>query len=258
MYCPKCGHQQVPEELRFCSRCGFKLDTVKTCLAEAEETAGWPDAGLMSTCPQPREVNMGVVLMFVATVLTGVIAIGWHVLLGYPFNPINALLMLVASFTSILLFSRPLRQIIYKLLSLDNSPADHVSARRKELGFGALLMFIGSLLSASVLTAGELKNSWWIFLLVLVMVFVLLLFSSERLMQAVRSLVTEDETNSPTFPRVHTARHPITEGGRSGDTALPPAQGIPISVFESQRVATAEIVSPPSVTERTTNLLGNK
>jgi len=37
--------------------------------------------------------------------------------------------------------------------------------------------------------------------------------------------------------------------------ALPPSQGVPASVFNARRMDTAEMVSPPSVTEHTTKLL---
>jgi len=40
--------------------------------------------------------------------------------------------------------------------------------------------------------------------------------------------------------------------------ALPAGYDTPISIFDMQRVNTAEIVSPSSVTEHTTNLLDNK
>jgi hypothetical protein len=32
MHCPKCGQQQVSDEMRFCSRCGFALGTVSELL----------------------------------------------------------------------------------------------------------------------------------------------------------------------------------------------------------------------------------
>ena len=28
MYCPQCGQQQLSDNLRFCSRCGFPLEVV--------------------------------------------------------------------------------------------------------------------------------------------------------------------------------------------------------------------------------------
>ncbi|HVF48660.1 MAG TPA: zinc ribbon domain-containing protein [Pyrinomonadaceae bacterium] len=33
MFCPRCGQQQLTEEVRFCSRCGFPLDTIAGILA---------------------------------------------------------------------------------------------------------------------------------------------------------------------------------------------------------------------------------
>lgn len=36
------------------------------------------------------------------------------------------------------------------------------------------------------------------------------------------------------------------------------AQNVPVSLFTAQRVTTAEILSPASVTEQTTNLLDDK
>ena len=32
MYCPRCAQQQLPDEVRFCSRCGFKLVAVSQLL----------------------------------------------------------------------------------------------------------------------------------------------------------------------------------------------------------------------------------
>jgi len=33
MYCPQCSQQQISDEMRFCSRCGFPLGTVKELIA---------------------------------------------------------------------------------------------------------------------------------------------------------------------------------------------------------------------------------
>ncbi|HEX8773112.1 MAG TPA: hypothetical protein VF735_05865 [Pyrinomonadaceae bacterium] len=41
----------------------------------------------------------------------------------------------------------------------------------------------------------------------------------------------------------------------SQETALPPPQSIPVPIFGSHRVNTAEMMQPPSVTEQTTTLL---
>lgn len=43
----------------------------------------------------------------------------------------------------------------------------------------------------------------------------------------------------------------------SRESALPPAQSVPVPTLWSRRVNTAEMIQPPSVTERTTTLLDN-
>ncbi len=50
MYCPKCSQQQISEEVRFCSRCGFSLTPVRElivteALAELAAPAGQPSCG---------------------------------------------------------------------------------------------------------------------------------------------------------------------------------------------------------------------
>ncbi len=69
-------------------------------------------------------------------------------------------------------------------------------------------------------------------------------------MQGVQSLLTGHEAKSDTH---------LTQGVTTAvGGALPPAQSVPVSEFESQRVTRGELVAPSSVTERTTNLLESK
>lgn len=51
MYCPQCSQQQISEEMRFCSRCGFPLSAVKDLLStggevDQEPTVQPPSKGL--------------------------------------------------------------------------------------------------------------------------------------------------------------------------------------------------------------------
>jgi hypothetical protein len=39
MFCPKCGHQQSTETMRFCSKCGLPLDGVGDLLASSDNRA---------------------------------------------------------------------------------------------------------------------------------------------------------------------------------------------------------------------------
>jgi len=50
MYCPQCGQQQLSEAARFCSRCGFRLETVAGLLA----TGGAPLAYAQQLEPGPE------------------------------------------------------------------------------------------------------------------------------------------------------------------------------------------------------------
>ena len=69
MYCPRCGQQQVSDDMRFCSRCGLAM----TGLARWVSGAGGSDkpshtAGL-SPSPRRKLMKRGAKLMFVSVVL---------------------------------------------------------------------------------------------------------------------------------------------------------------------------------------------
>jgi hypothetical protein len=91
MFCPKCSQQQVPEEMRFCSRCGFPLSALRELVAsggtlverEAESQISHPS-------PAMRGMRKGVWLMLAALPLTLVTAVltaindGFAVFLLFP------------------------------------------------------------------------------------------------------------------------------------------------------------------------------
>jgi hypothetical protein len=64
MYCPKCSQQQVSDEVRFCSRCGFPLGAVRELIASggalADREAGAQAGQLSRTL---RGVRKGVCIM---------------------------------------------------------------------------------------------------------------------------------------------------------------------------------------------------
>jgi hypothetical protein len=115
-------------------------------------------------------------------------------------------------------------------------------------------MFISTLLSAfaSLFTAGRMQTNT--LLLSVLVTFVVLLVISPYLLRALRYLVSDDSTSIlPTAPPV------TTFGSVQYEHALPPPQQDPIPVVGPTRVTTAEIGVPVgSVTEHTTNLLGDK
>jgi uncharacterized membrane protein YvbJ len=147
MFCPKCGQEQASESMHFCSRCGFKLNSVEEPLAKL-----W-------------------LKMIMFLVLAVCAVMGWASLTAGPsYFQIRVITTLIAVIAFYLLFSRDLKQLFKKLFSQNN----------------------------------ELIKQF----------------------------------------------KPASE-----KPALPPAQSIPVSTLGSQRVNTAEMVQPPSITEQTTTLL---
>lgn len=76
MFCPKCGHQQVGEERRFCSRCGFQLSVVTGLLSTNGILPGAEVPQMLQAPPAPpisgkkRGVRQGAKLMFLSMVIT--------------------------------------------------------------------------------------------------------------------------------------------------------------------------------------------
>lgn len=64
MFCPKCSWQQISDDIRFCSRCGFQLNVVKALLADDDaslsKTSGFIAANRWR---RKRDMATGAVLM---------------------------------------------------------------------------------------------------------------------------------------------------------------------------------------------------
>jgi hypothetical protein len=247
MYCPRCGHQPITNELRFCSYCGFKLGVIKASLAEDEETRATTSASVeaVNTTPRHRNINIGVIVMFLNVVLTVYIAARGR--LGRE----EVAILITAFFAASLLFSSQIIKAIYKLLSWSEPRPDRLPTSRRELGFGATLMYLGTALSAiiSFLSVGRAKTT--AFPISILIVFSVLLVISPYLLRALRFLIRDESNASTNF---------ITTGASLfSERALPAAQDLPIASVESPRVTTSEIgLSVSSVTEHTTGLLSGK
>ena len=241
MYCPRCGHQPISDAIRFCSYCGFKLGIVKASLADDDESVmTMATIQVIPKTPRQRDINIGVILMFAGATLAAFLA-------GRSLGRDGGALMLAISFASILLLSRPILKVIYKLLSWEEPPAHSFSLNQRGMVFGSMLMFASTIVLAisSLLMLGRMATPELLF--ALIAAFVLLLIISKHLMRAVRYLVAADADVAP-----------VSVGDAVSSPALPPGQDVPVSLFTPQRVTTAEILAPASVTEQTTNLLENK
>ena len=70
MYCPKCGQQQVSDEMRFCSRCGLALSGLAEWLAGGGVPAKRGDeAQVLPASPRSKGIRRGAKLMFLSVVL---------------------------------------------------------------------------------------------------------------------------------------------------------------------------------------------
>jgi hypothetical protein len=117
MFCPKCSQAQVSEKIRFCSRCGFRLDGIKELIASEERPAAG-QTRVESLLPLQKDISTGAGLMFIG----GVVAMLWGFVLGG--RPVDALpqayLILGLTLSFILLLLRPLLQGLRKY----SSPAE--------------------------------------------------------------------------------------------------------------------------------------
>ena len=68
MFCPRCGQQQISEEVRFCPRCGLSLAAVPALLAggEARAAEGAPRVGRTR---KRKQIRLGAKIMFFSAVL---------------------------------------------------------------------------------------------------------------------------------------------------------------------------------------------
>jgi hypothetical protein len=224
---------------------------VKASLAEEAETSeNTFRIQVINKELRQRDINIGMILMFAGALLATILADTG----GLAHGRKGGALILAISFASILLLSRPIIKTIYKLLSWGEPPADSISLSQRGMLFGSLLMFISTMVLAvsSLLMFGRMRTPQLLF--ALIGAFVLFLVTSKHLMRAVRYLVAGDVV----LPQTGVALDSVVVNAAGSDPALTAGQNVPVSLFTAQRVNTAEILSPPSVTEQTTNLLENK
>jgi len=113
MFCPKCSQQQISDETRFCSRCGFELNVVKALLASNDATQiaeiQKPDRRL-----RKRDMTVGAGVMFVIAFIVAVITI------DMPPSHSSRIILLIGAWLvlSLLINIKPLLQYF---LRADNS-----------------------------------------------------------------------------------------------------------------------------------------
>ncbi len=114
MYCPICGQQQVSEETRFCSRCGFLLTGIAQVVAKGgalPQFINSTDPKAMS--PRKKGIKQGGILMLSSLIIVPLVA-----LLSVALNIDPTLVAVVA----ILTFWGGLLRIIYAALFESTEP----------------------------------------------------------------------------------------------------------------------------------------
>ncbi|HEV2914422.1 MAG TPA: zinc ribbon domain-containing protein [Pyrinomonadaceae bacterium] len=83
MYCPQCGQQQIADETRFCSRCGFPLSGVIGLLASGGVPAvSEASASQGKLSPRRRGYRQGLLMLLIGAILTPILGILADV--GFP------------------------------------------------------------------------------------------------------------------------------------------------------------------------------
>lgn len=76
MFCPKCSQQQVSDETRFCSRCGFQLSVVKALLTNDEVSQGQnAEMSVPDRTLRKRDLTIGAALMFFFALMMAAITV---------------------------------------------------------------------------------------------------------------------------------------------------------------------------------------
>ncbi|HVE55690.1 MAG TPA: zinc ribbon domain-containing protein [Pyrinomonadaceae bacterium] len=75
MFCPKCSQEQVSDETRFCSRCGFQLNVIKALLTNDDFPPNTeiqkPERRLL----RKRDLTIGAAIMFLFALISAAITV---------------------------------------------------------------------------------------------------------------------------------------------------------------------------------------
>lgn len=114
MFCPRCGQQQVKQEVRFCSRCGFLMTGMSGVVREGGlppqiADKSHPDA----VSPKKRGVKQGALLMLSSLIIVPLMAI---LVAAIGINPV------LVALTAVVTFWGGLLRIVYSLIFESSSP----------------------------------------------------------------------------------------------------------------------------------------
>jgi len=91
MYCPKCSQQQVSEQQRFCSRCGFPLSRVADLVAAGGASPAHEKESTRRNSPRYDGVRQGLILLMLSIVLLPLVDV-----IGPPYHEALVFMFLIA------------------------------------------------------------------------------------------------------------------------------------------------------------------
>lgn len=251
MFCPKCSQSQPAEDMRFCPRCGFPLRAVQELVSQEEARGSGEEPRPVDegALPPQKDLTTGALLMFagcVVAVLWGFMGTRWPAEVALP----QSYFIMGGTLAFLLTLFHPLLRSLEKLTS-GGEPAAYPQRRRDGINLGALLMFVGALkatLLTSLMPPGHERGLTTLAVMAGMLVLVLLL---RPILSAARGLFFGKQGGAASAEMVKPAH--LDE--KAQGAALPPAQSIPVNGFMPIRADTAELATPPSVTDETTRKL---
>ncbi len=118
MFCPKCSQQQVSEETRFCSRCGFQLNVIKALLVN-DSLPQTQDAEIqkINRSLRKRDMTFGALFMFIFALIAAAITVDLP-----PSHSAPIVFLIIAWLALTLLIN--IKPIIRYFLQADSSTKD--------------------------------------------------------------------------------------------------------------------------------------
>jgi hypothetical protein len=116
MYCPQCGQQQISDSLRFCSRCGFPLESVLQLLGSGGALPLYQPIGPREMSARRKGVRQGAALFLAGAVLVPVLG----VINGFTHGP--NLLDILVPLAAIIFFLGGLMRMLFAALFEEGAP----------------------------------------------------------------------------------------------------------------------------------------
>ncbi len=113
MHCPRCGQQQVSDETRFCSRCGFLLTGIAQVVANEGLVPNQQGAWFSAGSPRRRGVMQGVFFFLLTFLVVPITAILTVAIDAEPF---------FVAISAILFFVGGLLRVVYALMFESGEP----------------------------------------------------------------------------------------------------------------------------------------